>query len=238
MIVPGLEQREDNPEGYRLVWCDAEDWFHNHLRQAMRMSALMIEATARHHALHGFDGGEVFQGELCSAGGPEARGTFRRRSGPARTDGSLSANPDGSLMPLWPFGVVQWWRSIIAFFFLLRPGKSSSASAGRTTPSSSERFGAERARTRMPRSTPRSRRAVSFASIPRGAAPSACAARMRLLKKASISPNCLAMIAPSSPLVGSNLKRGIDEETSFALPIIDRVVDDFGKEPVDSLFRR
>ena len=29
-------------------------WFHNHLKQAMRMSALMIEATARHHALHGF----------------------------------------------------------------------------------------------------------------------------------------------------------------------------------------
>jgi hypothetical protein len=36
-----------------------------------------------------------------------------------------------------------------------------------------------------------------YASIPRGAAPSACAARIRLLKKASISPNCLAMIAPS-----------------------------------------
>ena len=26
-------QREDNPERYRLVWCDVEDWFHNHLRQ-------------------------------------------------------------------------------------------------------------------------------------------------------------------------------------------------------------
>src|SRR5271170_1578603 len=54
-------------------------------------------------------------------------------------------------------------------FFLLRPGKSSSASAGRTAPSSSERFGTDRARTRTPRSTPSSRRAVSFASTPCGA---------------------------------------------------------------------
>jgi Pyridine nucleotide-disulphide oxidoreductase len=30
-------QAEDNPESYRLVvWCDVEDWFHNHLKQAMR----------------------------------------------------------------------------------------------------------------------------------------------------------------------------------------------------------
>ena len=25
-------QREDDPEGYRLVWCDVEDWFHSHLK--------------------------------------------------------------------------------------------------------------------------------------------------------------------------------------------------------------
>ena len=61
-------------EGYRLVWCDAEDWFHNHLRQAMRMSALMIEATARHHALHGFDEVQVFQGKLCWKEDPKLAG--------------------------------------------------------------------------------------------------------------------------------------------------------------------
>jgi hypothetical protein len=31
----------------------------------MRMSALMIEAAARHHALHGFDEVQVFQGKIC-----------------------------------------------------------------------------------------------------------------------------------------------------------------------------
>ena len=41
-------QREDDPDSFCLVWCDAEDWFHNHLKHAMRMSALLIEATARH----------------------------------------------------------------------------------------------------------------------------------------------------------------------------------------------
>ena len=53
-------QREDDPESYRLVWSDVEDWLHNHLKYAMRMSALMIEATARHHALLGFDEVQVF----------------------------------------------------------------------------------------------------------------------------------------------------------------------------------
>ncbi len=48
-------QCEDDPESYRLLWSDAEDWFHNHLKHAMKLSALLIEATARHHALHGFD---------------------------------------------------------------------------------------------------------------------------------------------------------------------------------------
>ena len=93
-------QGEDNPEGYRLVWCDAEDWFHNHLRQAMRMSALMIEATARHHALHGFDEVQVFQGKLCWKEDPKLAGLSDAdlaRLG--RTD-RYERNPDGSLIPL------------------------------------------------------------------------------------------------------------------------------------------
>ena len=93
-------QREDNPEGYRLVWCDAEDWFHNHLRQAMRMSGLMIEATARHHALHGFDEVQVFQGKLCWKEDPKLAGLSDAdlaRLG--RTD-RYERNPDGSLIPL------------------------------------------------------------------------------------------------------------------------------------------
>jgi hypothetical protein len=93
-------QREDNPEGYRLVWCDAEDWFHNHLQQAMRMSALMIEATARHHALHGFDEVQVFQGKLCWKEDPKLAGLSDAdlaRLG--RTD-RYERNPDGSLIPL------------------------------------------------------------------------------------------------------------------------------------------
>ena len=31
----------------------------------MKLSALLIEATARHHALHGFDEVQVFQGKVC-----------------------------------------------------------------------------------------------------------------------------------------------------------------------------
>jgi hypothetical protein len=50
-------QREDDPTSFRLMWCDVEAWFHDHVKQAMRMSAVMIEGAARHHALHGFDEG-------------------------------------------------------------------------------------------------------------------------------------------------------------------------------------
>lgn len=67
-------QRQDDPDGYRLVWCDVEDWFHGHLKQAMKMSALMIEATARHHALHGFDEVQVFQGKVCWKEDPKLAG--------------------------------------------------------------------------------------------------------------------------------------------------------------------
>ena len=67
-------QCEDDPESYRLVWCDVEDWFHGHLKQAMRMSALLIEATARHHALHGFDEVQIFQGQVCWKEDPKLAG--------------------------------------------------------------------------------------------------------------------------------------------------------------------
>ena len=39
-------------------------------------------------------------------------------------------------------------------------------------------------------------------------------------------------------LMRRDLKRGIYEETAFALSIIDRVVDDLGKEPMDCLLGR
>ena len=39
-------------------------------------------------------------------------------------------------------------------------------------------------------------------------------------------------------LMWSNLKRGVYEETSFALSITDRVVDYLGKELLDGFFRR
>jgi hypothetical protein len=65
-------QHED--ERYRLLWCDVEDWFHNHLKHAMRMSAVLIEATARHHALHGFDEVQVFQGKVCWKEDPKLAG--------------------------------------------------------------------------------------------------------------------------------------------------------------------
>ena len=93
-------QCEDDPEGYRLVWCDVEDWFHSHLKQAMKMSALMIEATARHHALHGFDEVQVFQGKVCWKEDPKLAGLSDAdlaRLG--RTD-RYERNPDDSLIPL------------------------------------------------------------------------------------------------------------------------------------------
>jgi hypothetical protein len=93
-------QREHDPEIYRLVWCELEDWFHNHLRHAMRMSALMIEATARHHALHGFDEVQTFQGKVCWKEDPKLAGLsdddLARLGRPDRYE----RNPDGSLIPL------------------------------------------------------------------------------------------------------------------------------------------
>ena len=93
-------QREDDPVSYRLVWSDVDDWLHNHLKHAMRMSALMIEATARHHALLGFDEVQTFQGKICWKEDPKLAGLSDAdlaRLG--RTD-RYERNPDGSLVPL------------------------------------------------------------------------------------------------------------------------------------------
>ena len=93
-------QCEDDPEGYRLVWCDVEDWFHSHLKQAMKMSALMIEATARHHALHGFDEVQVFQGKLCWKEDPKLAGLSDADLARLGKTDRYERNPDGSLIPL------------------------------------------------------------------------------------------------------------------------------------------
>jgi hypothetical protein len=93
-------QREDDPATYCLVWCDLEDWFHNHLKQAMRMSALLLEATARQHALHGFDEVQTFQGKVCWREDPKLAALsdddLARLGYPDRYE----RNPDGSLIPL------------------------------------------------------------------------------------------------------------------------------------------
>jgi len=93
-------QHEDDPESYRLVWCDVEDWFHNHVRQAMRMSALMIEATARHHALHGFDEVQTFQGKVCWQEDPKLAGLSDAELAQLGKTDRYERNPDGSLIPL------------------------------------------------------------------------------------------------------------------------------------------
>ena len=93
-------QHEDDPESYRLVWCDVDDWFHNHLRQAMKMSALMIEATARHHALHGFDEVQTFQGKVCWKEDPKLVGLSDDELARLGRADRYDRNPDGSLIPL------------------------------------------------------------------------------------------------------------------------------------------
>ena len=93
-------QHEDDPESYRLTWCDVEDWFHNHLRQAMKMSALMIEATARHHALHGFAEVQVFQGKICWKEDPKLAGLDDEALAMLGYSDRYQRNPDGSLIPL------------------------------------------------------------------------------------------------------------------------------------------
>ena len=93
-------QHEDDPESYRLIWCDLEDWFHNHLKQAMRMSALLIEATARQHALHGFDEVQTFQGKICWKEDPKLVGLSDDELARLGKADRYERNPDGSLIPL------------------------------------------------------------------------------------------------------------------------------------------
>jgi hypothetical protein len=93
-------QREDDAESYRFVWCDFEDWFHHHLKQAMRMSALMIEATARHHALNGFDEVQVFQGKVCWKEDPKLAVLSDDELKRLGHRDRYERNSDGSLIPL------------------------------------------------------------------------------------------------------------------------------------------
>jgi len=93
-------QREDDPESYKFVWSDVEDWFHNHIKHAMRMSALLIEATARHHALHGFDEVQVFQGRVCWKEDPKLAGLSDDDLARLGYEDRYERNADGSLIPL------------------------------------------------------------------------------------------------------------------------------------------
>jgi hypothetical protein len=93
-------QREDDPASFKLVWCDVEDWLHNHIKHAMRMSALMIEATARHHALYGFDETQVFQGKICWKEDPRLAGLSDDELARLGHRDRYERNPDGSLIPL------------------------------------------------------------------------------------------------------------------------------------------
>ena len=66
----------------------------------MRLSALMIEATARHHALNGFDEVQVFQGRICWREDPKLAGlSDEELARIGRTD-RYERNPDGSFVPL------------------------------------------------------------------------------------------------------------------------------------------
>ena len=93
-------QEEDDPDSYRLVWCEVEDWFHNHLKYAMRMSALMIEATARQHAVHGFDEVQTFQGKICWREDPKLAALSDEELARRGYADRYERNPDGSLIPL------------------------------------------------------------------------------------------------------------------------------------------
>ncbi len=93
-------QREDDPEKYWFVWSDAEAWFHDHLKHAMRLSALMIEATARHHALNGFDEVQVFQGKMCWKEDPKLAGLSDDELAQLGRSDRYERNADGTLIPL------------------------------------------------------------------------------------------------------------------------------------------
>ena len=93
-------QCEDDPESYRLVWSDPEDWFHNHLKHAMKLSVLLIEATARHHALHGFDEVQTFQGKVCWQENSKLAGLSDHELARLGKVDRYQRNPDGLLIPL------------------------------------------------------------------------------------------------------------------------------------------
>ncbi len=65
-----------------------------------RMSALMIEATARHHALHGFDEVQTFQGKVCWKEDPKLAGVSDDELARLGKMDRYERNPDGSLIPL------------------------------------------------------------------------------------------------------------------------------------------
>ena len=60
----------------------------------------MIEATARHHALHGFDEVQVFQGKLCWKEDPKLAGLSDADLAQLGRMDRYERNPDGSLIPL------------------------------------------------------------------------------------------------------------------------------------------
>jgi hypothetical protein len=93
-------QREDDPVNFHFVWSDADDWFHSHLKYAMKMSAIAIEATARHHALHGFDEVQMFQGRICWKEDPKLAGLDDETLAMLGYPDRYERNPDGSLIPL------------------------------------------------------------------------------------------------------------------------------------------
>ncbi len=66
----------------------------------MRLSALLIEATARHHALHGFDEVQVFQGKVCWKEDPKLAGLDDEALAMLGYTDRYERNPDGSLIPL------------------------------------------------------------------------------------------------------------------------------------------
>ncbi|MGA8610535.1 MAG: hypothetical protein WB760_02225 [Xanthobacteraceae bacterium] len=66
----------------------------------MRMSALMIEGTARHHALNGFDEVQTFQGKVCWKEDPKLAGLSDAELAQLGKLDRYERNADGSLIPL------------------------------------------------------------------------------------------------------------------------------------------
>jgi hypothetical protein len=66
----------------------------------MRMSALAIEAGARHHALHGYYEIQVFQGKVCWREDPKLAGHSDDELVRLGKVDRYERNPDGSLIPL------------------------------------------------------------------------------------------------------------------------------------------